>query len=602
MVRLSAAIVCACSVACTTSLQVPRSFTPNVERDTLEQLVALPDPPEEAVVFLVGEYLADHRLHEGRDYFRARAAQHSDSPLFEALEAFFAVQLAPEVPLLSRADYVDAQLARLDRAAGRAPHSAARLFRAFVLARLPERFHRAAQAVGELELLASPEAKLPLVVMHDVHLALANAYAAVGRGDEARRALARSGYAALDGGPAPLTTAISVSPRDGTRYEAESFVEAVPGVWAAYGYDYGDFFFVVGDGGVIAIDAGAVPERVARAKQQLRAHTLLPITHVILTHAHWDHAGGLSALVEPGTQIIASARYRETIANMAPFDLDRERSFLGLGGATPGDLRVDRPIDAPTTLVANGIQLQLLPVAGAETADCLLVELPARHVVFTGDLIADLGIPFLAEGSTRGFIDNLRRLAAYPDGTRLLHGHQPVGELLPASKLVGLARAFAELRELVLADIHAGLGAADVLRKRGIVPALHAHPELAVPFLIFREAFVQRVFRETTGPWAMDGEGMEPATRGELGAALDLVAEHDPDRIARATESLVLRGDFGLAWRIAELGLTVHPDDPRLVAARRHALHGLLARNERWDFFKLTVYSQMSNTPIPPPR
>src|SRR5439155_2124076 len=132
-------------------------------------------------------------------------------------------QLAPEVSLLSRVGYVDEQLARLDRAAARAPHSPARLFRAFVLARLPERFHRGNEAVRELETLASPDAKLPLVVMHDVHLALAKAYANVGRAADARTALVRSGYQTLDGDPAPLTTAIAVSPREGTRYEPEAF-------------------------------------------------------------------------------------------------------------------------------------------------------------------------------------------------------------------------------------------------------------------------------------------------------------------------------------------------------------------------------------------
>ena len=57
----------------------------------------------------------------GRDYFAARAKAASGTPLFEALDAFFAVQLAPEIGLLSRVSYVNDQLARLDRAAARAP-------------------------------------------------------------------------------------------------------------------------------------------------------------------------------------------------------------------------------------------------------------------------------------------------------------------------------------------------------------------------------------------------------------------------------------------------------------------------------------------------
>src|SRR5258707_1262456 len=110
MVRLNPTLAIVLVAACTTSLRVPPSITPNVERDTLEQVVASPNPPDDAVVFLVGEYLTEKRLHEGRDYFAARAKAAPDSAVFEALDAFFAIQLAPEIGLLSRAAYVEGQL------------------------------------------------------------------------------------------------------------------------------------------------------------------------------------------------------------------------------------------------------------------------------------------------------------------------------------------------------------------------------------------------------------------------------------------------------------------------------------------------------------
>jgi len=41
----------------------------------------------------------------------------------------------------------------------------------------------------------------------------------------------------------------------------------------------------------------------------LRRISPQPITHVILTHAHWDHIGGLAGLKAPGTQVIAQAKF-----------------------------------------------------------------------------------------------------------------------------------------------------------------------------------------------------------------------------------------------------------------------------------------------------
>jgi hypothetical protein len=113
--------------------------------------------------------------------------------------------------LLGRIAHVDAALAKLDHAAQRAPRSAARLFRAFVLARLPARFDRTAQAVEELEALTAPNAQLPLIVMHDTYLALAQAYANVGR-TQTPRARWLLGLPLATGAPVALATMFSVSP------------------------------------------------------------------------------------------------------------------------------------------------------------------------------------------------------------------------------------------------------------------------------------------------------------------------------------------------------------------------------------------------------
>jgi glyoxylase-like metal-dependent hydrolase (beta-lactamase superfamily II) len=37
------------------------------------------------------------------------------------------------------------------------------------------------------------------------------------------------------------------------------------------------------------------------------------VTHLILTHAHFDHVGGIDALCLPGTQVITHARFPEEL-------------------------------------------------------------------------------------------------------------------------------------------------------------------------------------------------------------------------------------------------------------------------------------------------
>src|SRR5262249_60863798 len=59
--------------------------------------------------------------------------------------------------------------------------------------------------------------------------------------------------------------------------------------------------------------AGTTQETARAAVQALRRVTSRPISHVILTHAHWDHVGGLEALVESNPQVIAQAAFADEL-------------------------------------------------------------------------------------------------------------------------------------------------------------------------------------------------------------------------------------------------------------------------------------------------
>ena len=130
---------------------------------------------------------------------------------------------------------------------------------------------------------------------------------------------------------------------------------------------------------------------------------------MILTHAHFDHAGGIGALTGPGTRVIAQAGFPAELqrqhANVFPF-----RSFTGSGAgfgghdaaAGPAEIAVDQLVSEPTALSIGGTDFVLYPTTGGETSDALMVHLPASGVLFTGDVMMPyLGAPFFAEGSPR---------------------------------------------------------------------------------------------------------------------------------------------------------------------------------------------------------
>ena len=112
---------------------------------------------------------------------------------------------------------------------------------------------------------------------------------------------------------------------DGFRFTSPRILRPEPGIQVAQGYDFSDLAFITTSDGVVAIDAGTTQDRVKAALGDLDPPADGAISHLILTHAHWDHIGGAGALRGPGTRVIAQAGF--------PAGLDRSRG-TGHGSAT----------------------------------------------------------------------------------------------------------------------------------------------------------------------------------------------------------------------------------------------------------------------------
>src|SRR5205823_4163130 len=121
--------------------------------------------------------------------------------------------------------------------------------------------------------------------------------------------LARSHYPSLDA-DVPLFVADSwLTERDGFHFVPSRLIEPAPGVHVAQGYDFADFAFVETAAGLVVVDAGSTEAHARAALDDLRRQTDRPIAAIILTHAHWDHIGGLKALTGPGVPVIAQASF-----------------------------------------------------------------------------------------------------------------------------------------------------------------------------------------------------------------------------------------------------------------------------------------------------
>jgi glyoxylase-like metal-dependent hydrolase (beta-lactamase superfamily II) len=545
--------------ACAHSPPQPR-VTRDREVESLEQAVLWPNATVPVVMQLANAWLSTHRYADGYAYFDRLA---KDRPLFEALAGVFQARSAENVPLLSRVAWVEQAIAKLNHAA--ASDGLSRYLRGVVFVALPDRFERKAQGVADLEWVLQNAANFPPGLQRGARDALS------GRTDSV-----------ADG---------SVSAKDGFRFSPPEVREPAKGIYVARGYDFADIAFIATSDGLVAIDAGTTPATAAQALAAVRARGVgLPIRKVLVTHAHWDHIGGLSAFAGPGVEIVAQSRFRNELARVngtgAPF-----RFFFGESAAQTYSLEPQHLVEKPETLVVGATRFELIPIESGETDDALLIHLPDAQVTFVGDAFMPyFGAPFVAEGSVDGLLDTVARLRALGP-TLLVHGHAPLTDNFPLAVLEPLAAALTVVRDAALKSIHEGRTLPEMLGDNLMPDVLREHPDAVLPFLLMRDNAIQRIHAQRSGYWKPDGEGMAVFTDAEWGATLDLLGGEDA--VARAAGTLNDRGDYAMALRLSTAALAAHKASPPLAAERRRALEGLRSRYQ-FNPFKLIIYSELA--------
>jgi glyoxylase-like metal-dependent hydrolase (beta-lactamase superfamily II) len=581
--------------ACSTAPRPSPALVQNREVEAFAQAAAWPNAEPLVAILAAQEFIAARHDRDGYEYFHRLAQEQPQRPILTSLEGLLQARTAGEIPLLSRVSWVEEAIGKLDRGAQADP-AAGRLLRGLVFADLPERFGKAKQAVADLEASLAIRDSFPGDLDRAIYRGLARAFLTQGDAARSREMQHRAGIRSLDDGE--VASNFSVAPEEGFRFTNAKLVREGDGVYVAEGFDFGNIAFLVDPEGVIAIDAGTTAESAAAAKRALRQITDAPIRFVILTHSHWDHVGGLAAIREPGTVVIARANFQEELKRMR----SSQRTFSWFFGTRPVglDIRVDRTVSSNDSLRYGRFELQLMPVSGGETDDALFVNLPKQGLLFVGDVFMPyVGPPFLSEGSPEGYLEALATVRTIAP-RRLIHGHPPLTRYFNVDALPGLEKALRDLHDRYRPETLRSRPIADILQDNYLPPSLRETPRSVLPYLIARDHFLKRLHRQNAGYWQADGEGMDSLTRADLAALLDEMGERKEGQFVRVAENLLARGDGPLGLKVAEMGLLRHPSSERLQGARKKALSMLIARYSPVDPFRFIIYSQWANAPLRP--
>ena len=168
--------------------------------------------------------------------------------------------------------------------------------------------------------------------------------------------------------------------------------------------------FIVGDRGVVVIDARATPTLARETLEVIRGVTDKPILYLVLTHYHAVRVLGASGL---GAQhIIAHRGTRYLINERGQQDFESEarrfpRLFLDIK-SIPGLTHPDICFDSTMILDLGGREVQLHWLGRGHTEGDTAVWLPAEHVLFAGDLVEASAAPYCGDAYIQDWIGTMQ--------------------------------------------------------------------------------------------------------------------------------------------------------------------------------------------------
>lgn len=196
---------------------------------------------------------------------------------------------------------------------------------------------------------------------------------------------------------------------------------------------------IAGAHGTLVIDAGNSPAHVQVLLAAMAQQHLSPPTFALLTHWHWDHVFGTSALAVPTLASQETARIVRVLAGLDWSDaaLDQRvadgteiafcRDMMKVEWPDRSQLVIRPPelaFATAVTLDLGGVTCQLIHVGGDHAHDSTIVYVPEDKLLFLSDCIYDDLYHGPRRLTTTQLFPLLERLLAY-DVDYYLGGHDP---------------------------------------------------------------------------------------------------------------------------------------------------------------------------------
>ena len=390
---------------------------------------------------------------------------------------------------------------------------------------------------------------------------------------------------------------------------APHFEQITENVYVASGYGVSTMGFIVGEDGVIVVDGGIMPPFTAKALQEFRQHSDLPIAAIIFTHGHGDHTGGASGLIEGDNQPEVWARHNFGAEGRAfreaGITYDAVRGRRQGGFLLPMEKRINNGIApairppanrnifqssrkgvVPTHLFADerktievaGVTLDLVAAPG-ETADQLYVWYPDQRVIFSGDnlykswpnLYAIRGTPYRDVRAWAKAADMMLNEAPeflVPGHTKAVSGKEQVSDVLTTYR-DGIRFLFNKTVE----GINKGLTPDELVDYVVLPPRFADHPYLQ-PYYGNPQWAIRSIFEGYLG-W-FDGNPTNLQRYSKAKHAKRVIAlAGGADKVLSAAEKAMSNNDAQWAAELCDYLIAVNEHETAAMSLKADALESL---------------------------
>ncbi len=183
-------------------------------------------------------------------------------------------------------------------------------------------------------------------------------------------------------------------------------------------------YLVIADDGkdccVIDAPKDAGPLLLAEIKKQG-----LRLTHLLITHGHWDHMCDAHHFAAAGAQLIAHKDDQQLIENIEAYRSRYQSMLPMLSDEDFCSAKVDRWVDEGEMVETCGLTFEIRHVPG-HCPGSILFYSAAQKISFTGDAIfkGSVGRTDLPNGDWNQLLTSIRnRIYTLPDDVVLLPGH-----------------------------------------------------------------------------------------------------------------------------------------------------------------------------------